>query len=500
MPKLIRRNFTLSEFTKYSRASGEDEADFVPSFYRFFFDEENHAEEVFEPGIFFILGRKGTGKSLLARYVTHASAGSTSNYRKFVDVQSFRNVAFQILSKHKDQRLNEKMYFSVWLWILWLAIARQRVDDETAPPSSARTTLLRIISDHFPASGSTSELIERTSTFKLSGGIKDYFSVEKQTQAKERPAEVLSDIYLIENLVLDAFKGSQSESIIFFDDLDDGFEDTELYEQSLASLIYATDHVNRQLHRAGVSAKVVLLLRTDIFRTINSSDLNKFKADNSIVLDWGIDDMENSSLIRMLVYRLSTAIGCSIDHGQYSEAFYELFDDSIENRRTANWMLDLTFARPRDLVQMTALASKACPTHTKFSAYSLLQARPKFSQFLYDDIRNEMKGHRERSFIDGALTLLKGVPVKGTFTIEKLRERKPHLFTQPEGEKLIRDYLAFLYKFGAIGNIYFKTENPAQISYYAWAHRDDQPEPDFDSAFSVHQGLRIALKAGASGG
>lgn len=283
---------------------------------------------------------------------------------------------------------------------------------------------------------------------------------------------------------------------MFFDDLDDGFEDTELYEQSLGSLIYAVDHINRQLVRSGIKAKAVLLLRTDIFSAINRADLNKFKTGNALVLDYNIEDRENSPLIRLLVHRLVEALNIDVPQYEYARAFYEFFPPTVETQKTASWMVNLTLGRPRDIVQLTRLACQECPSHTQFSEYSLTKARPRFSRFLYEDIRNEMAGHRDRHFIDEALSLLKGVPLKGTFTISKLRERKPHLFHDEDAERKVREYLDFLYKFGAIGNIYHRQDKPDQIAYYAWAHREDQATADSDSAFTVHQGLRQALKAG----
>lgn len=368
---LIRPKFTLRAFQKLSKASGENEAEFVPSFYRFFYDEENFADTVVQADTFFVLGRKGTGKSLLAHYVTHKWSQGRESYRRFVEVQSFRNFAFQNLSPFKQNSLHNKEYFSIWVWALCLAIAKQRIADVTIPPSESLVTLKRLLDEQLPKSKSAKELIEQTSSLKLSGGLKDIFSVEGQLQKKERPAESFGVFLEIEQLVLDALSGTTSESIIFLDDLDDGFEDTELYEQSLASLIYATDHVNRLMHRSGLSAKIVLLLRTDIFHTINTSDLNRFRTDNAVVLDWNIEDKENSPLIRLLVHRLTTALGEKLEPAQYAEAFYELFEDSVETRRTASWMLDLTLGRPRDLVQLTKLACTACPSHSRFTAYSL---------------------------------------------------------------------------------------------------------------------------------
>ncbi len=495
---LIAKKFTLSTFQKHGKAAGEDEADFIPDFYKFFFDEENHAETVTEPGVFFILGRKGTGKSLLARYVAHKATISEHNYIKKYEVQSFRNFKFQKLAPHKQEDFHSREYFTFWVTALWLAVVNQRIDDETLPETDDSKSFRSFLRGKLKKGISATEVIEKTSSLKLSGGLKDLFNIEHSTGYKEKPRDDNDDHSFIESNVISALRGGSLNSILFFDDLDDGFEDTELYEQSLSSLIYAVDHINRQLHRNEIPAKVVLLLRTDIFRTINTSDLNKFKIDNSVVLDWSIEDKENSSLIRLLVHRLLTSLNIRMASNKYAEAFYELFDESIESKKTAAWLQDLTIARPRDLVQLTTLACRACPSHSKFSAYSLLQARPRFSQFLYDDLRNEMKGHKDRVFIENALNLLKGVPTKGTFTLEKLREKKPDLFATSTSEGLVREYLSLLFNFSAIGNTYFDGDNKAKVNYQAWSHREDQVRPDFEAAFSVHLGLRFALKAGMS--
>jgi hypothetical protein len=54
--------------------------------------------------------------------------------------------------------------------------------------------------------------------------------------------------------------------------------------------------------------------------------------------------------------------------------------------------------------------------------------------------------------------------------------------------------LSFLYRFSVIGNIYHNSSDDSQVEFHSWNHREDQAEPDFDTPFSIHQGIRVALK------
>lgn len=495
MQSIINRKFTLADIAKGS-ASGEDEADFLPMFHKYYYDYESNSTKVMEPHVFFLIGRKGTGKSLLAKFVEHKFFNKEKYFDEFVKVGSFRNFKYHQLLEYKDNEFAEKEFFFIWKWCLLINISYQLVTDQSCGEVDLVQSLRNFLNTNFGLNVNQKKVFDKSKNVKWTLGASKVAQVSSQIDSDIETGNYLDYLEDLEELVTTIGQSTNSKFTIFFDDLDDGFEGSEIYGNGICSLIYAVDELNRNFHRSGFSGKFVLLLRSDIFRALNSSDLNKFKMDNSLMLNWRPEERENSPLFDMLIHRIVTALKQNkrIIPQQYNQVFYELFEDTVENRKTALWLLDRTFARPRDLVQLIKIAGEEYPTFDMYKSFTLVRTKGLYSQYLYDDVRNETKGHKSAEFVERSLSLLKGIGKGFTLTLDKIRKKKPHLFEGEGGEENVKAMLSFLYRFSVVGNIYHKEDDNSEIASYSWSHKEDQAEPDFDATFTIHQGIRIALK------
>ncbi|WP_394220413.1 P-loop ATPase, Sll1717 family [Alteromonas gracilis] len=495
MSQIIKRRFTLADVTKGS-ASGEDEADFLPMFHNYFYDYESNSTKVMEPHVFFLIGRKGTGKSLLAKFIEHKFKDRNKHFDKFVKVGSFRNFKYHQLLEYKDEEFTEKEFFFIWKWCLLINISYQLISDQSCIETELVELLRTFLKENFGLKINQKRVFDKSKNIKWTFGSSKVAQLSGQQDSEISAGNYLDYLEDLEDVIISIGQSTNSQFTIFFDDLDDGFEGSEVYGNGICSLIYAVDELNRKFYRADFNGKFILLLRSDIFRALNSSDLNKYKMDNSLMLNWRPEERENSPLFDMLIHRVITALKLNkrIAPEQYNEVFYELFDDTIENRNTALWLLDRTFARPRDLVQLIKIAGEEFPSFNKCGAFALVKTKGLYSQYLYDDVRNEMKGHKSTEFVESSLSLLKGIGRGFTITLDKIRKKKPHLFEVDGGEENVKAMLSFLYRFSVIGNIYHKEGKNSEVASYSWSHREDQAEPDFDATFTIHQGIRIALK------
>jgi len=495
MSSLINRKFTLKDISKGS-ASGEDEADFLKDFENYFYDYENMSEKVMAPNIFYLIGRKGTGKSILAKYVEKKFSDGEVYFNKFVTVNSLRNFKYQALQEYKDKDFSNKEYLFIWKWCLLINIAYQLVTDQSCEDNDSLISLKNFLKANFGTKINQKKVFDRSRNIKWTLGVPKVAQVSGGVDSDIETGSYLDYLESLEEIVISLGQSTSSNFTIFYDDLDDGFEGSEVYNNSMCSLIYAVDELNRIFLRSGFKAKYILLLRSDIFRVLNSPDLNKYKMDNSLMLNWRPEDRENSPLFFLIIHRIITALKLTrkINKKDYNSIFYELFEDSIERRKTTLWVLDRTFARPRDLVQLLKIVGSEFPSFNNYSSFALLKTQGLYSQYLYDDVRNEMKGHKDSDFVERSLSLLKGIGKGYTLTLEKIKSKKPHLFSSPDGEEEVKEMLRFLYRFSVIGNVYYNSDNTSQIEGFSWSHREDQAEPDFDAAFTIHQGVRMALK------
>lgn len=79
---------------------GRKEALYRPDFEKFFFDYQNIAEEAINPKNFLFLGRKGSGKTILAEYIKKQASTEPCH---FCEIRSYKEFKFQELVHFKSR-------------------------------------------------------------------------------------------------------------------------------------------------------------------------------------------------------------------------------------------------------------------------------------------------------------------------------------------------------------------------------------------------------------
>ena len=131
---------------------------------------------------------------------------------------------------------------------------------------------------------------------------------------------------------------------------------------------------------------------------------------------------------------------------------------------------------------------------TFFAAETFIKSRLSYSRDFLNDIEAEMKGHLDKDKQKNYLKLIRNLG-KGTFYLNDLLERKRTVIEEIGGKEELEKALSFLFRFGVIGNIFHDYEEPSLVNSYSWSFREDVYEPDFDAKFTIHLGLRPALRA-----
>lgn len=481
------KQFTLQDI-QFGKAGGEEEALSVNNFEKFFYDGEQHSERVLAPEIYFLTGRKGTGKTLLAEYVKKICK---NNSNKFIEIASLRDFNFNELSDFSDSNNNAKKFLSIWQWYLLITMSKLICQDKSITDKNTRNKLHNFLEDLLGLELNENSVLERTRKFKFETnanlfgfvGIKP--SIEDSTQSVK--GSYLDYLNALKKNVWAVAKSTQSQFLIFFDNLDDSFGE-ELYRESVQSLIHATVDLNRFFREQQCQVKFVLLIRSDILLSLNFPDLHKYEIDNSLKLDWYPEKNERSPLFLTVLHKIKTSL--NVDD-QEEIIFRRLFPESIEGNSTALWMKNQSLTRPRDLINMLNLIKGHYPRIHNFPEYTFKAIKREYSTILLREIENEMHGHAKQKKINDAFSLVRNLG-KPTFDLELLRKKKPDYFQQGiESEEKVKDLIRFLFQFSVICNIFHNEENSY---YYSCAHREDIREPDFNARFFIHYGLRPALK------
>lgn len=283
---------------------------------------------------------------------------------------------------------------------------------------------------------------------------------------------------------------------LFLDGLDSIYLNDPQYLPTLTALVNAVYQVNQDLSIAGADARIVLLVRNDIFSRLNLPDAGKMRIDFGVDLDWRIltGNLKNAPLFKMVNRKAGALIGEDI---QVVESFLPEFaslGNSGDRMPIHQYLLNLTRHTPRDLLQLfEQIREVALDLGTeedgKVSQAVLREGSVRYTnKYFVDAIRNELIGRGSDEFEAGkALDALRDMG-KDQFVAEDFAHAR-------FGEDLSRDQieqanemLRWFFFAGALGNI----KGGSDASYLQFFHRRDDSDVYIRGPLRLHTALIYA--------
>ena len=476
-------NYSIKDFF-LGNSDGKKEALYKSNFERFFYNHENIYEKVLSKEIFLILGRKGTGKSFLSEFVNKKAKESAVWFCK---IHSYKEFKFHQLLHLKSDDISPNEYISIWEWVCLIDLAKLLIDDEGIQDISNKKIIQNFVeNNHFSLSLDTNQLIEVTKQSKIKGSLLK-FSADYQRSSKESYGSYLNYLEDLRNLIIKVLSSSKSQYTLFYDELDDRFRSDVIYKNSITSLIKAVDKLNMLFLNNTINAKIVLILRSDIYFILNDPDLNKIKVDNSIELSWGKRFDDRSPLVDLIISKICNSV---YEFKQFSKnaLIQALFPEKLmKHIDPLRFILQRTFLRPRDIIIYLNLIIENYPDLRCFDGESIQSQDDNYSDFFIQETRNELLGHLEDEQIDEAFLLLKQFSRK-FFSYEDIKnyyEAYSSAFKKID----LDETLKILFTHSVIGNRW-----KAKTSYkYDWAYRDNRAHIDLAKNFVVHFGFNRGL-------
>ncbi len=464
---------------------GKKESVYKTDFEKFFIDIDKIFEKIQEDKYFLVLGRKGSGKTFLGQYVKKIAE---SDPLHFCDVSSYKDFKFQELIQLQSGDITPNEYYEIWRWLILLDLAKLSLQDEGIPDSESKEKLSRFFAENYNTIDiDAKKVVEITKNEKIRGGFLKSFA-EASNGKKIEEGSYLNYIDSLEEIVIKLLSESKSKYTIIYDELDDRFRNDDYYKNSIISLLKAADHINLKILENGMKSKVIILLRNDIFSTFNDPDLNKIKHINSINITWGDKVSIDSPLIKMIILKAkksSVLLSALSD----LDVFNKLFPNDINYISPERFILERSFFRPRDVITILNLIIEKYPNSGYFGWKSFADVKKEYSEYLLDEVRNEMYGHFDDKQIDNIFRLLKNYN-KHFLEYEGLKAYLEKNIFHYKGLEL-EEMLIGLFKFNAIGNKWHNEYKRKE--YYSWAHRDEKADLDFDKTIVIHLGLRESL-------
>lgn len=469
-----------------------------PNLDQYFLDND-YWNRVINNKAYFVIGRKGTGKSAIYRMIKEQSLDKGI----LVENKDFGDFPFEKLLQLDDQNFAKpNQYQSVWENLILNIFAKLIADTPGCVEAGnihyeniekyAKSCLGDIVVMH-------KELITRTTR----SGVGLNFDFLDGTHEAEESLSIgngQNNISMInsalEKLILDYFMTCENSKkiIIQFDRLDDNYnqyQDIEQYYQAIISLFKVVYHLNQEFRLRKIdNAKVILYLRSDILKELGKRDAESARWDDyCIEINWGImnrDDWRHSKLLQMIDKRIFASL-----HRE-DVNFNTLFDRNDINLeshwRTSDvfqYMVERTMHRPRDLIQFCKCVQREVIDSDNLYFRTIKNAEKEYGYWLVNsEIANEINPVLKNTEPLYELLKLLG---KKSFTMSDFNYR----YRSIDGLELPSEKLVYyLYDVGIIQNI----DTSAQPVKYRSAYRN-KGRLDRNLKMIIHSGVWIGINA-----
>jgi hypothetical protein len=432
----------------------------------------------------FIVGRKGTGKSAICQMLAQEARADPT---RFASRLSFKDAPTDALFASADTRFTSRNQFiSVWKFVMALEAAKLGLERDQSLQPRAREALERFLRENFGAVDvasldAVSVLRQRGWKLGLPLPILEHLSAEVGRTTTDASSHQIHYAHAADAILkLFAKTGSTNTYLLLFDELEDDGQ-IPRYTDAVMSLLKAAYQVRNEPGEQGPRLWPVIVVREDVYLRLDDPDLNKLD-DYAVRLRWSQDASPTARFsLKQVVEERLRASKWPPRAGSNATA---LWGSAVMDERWRNgawpWLVDRTMLRPRDAIKFLKLAQRE-EEGTQLSPEAALRADASYSEWFYAEVGNE---------IYAALPVWR--EALGLLT----RVTRPFLLSDYEREAASEPRVASLgtertlqslFDYGVIGMVHgnlrpqFKYTNP-QLTF------------DPNSSFVAHSALKKHLK------
>lgn len=497
----MQNEFNLKKL-EFGRNDGKKEAE-LDDFESLYYDYNGLLHDSLDKFKFLVLGRKGTGKTLLAEMIKKKADG-VDNW--FCKIDNYKQFKIEELKKLKqDTYINTDEYSAVWEWVVLIEIGKIIINKNITLDMYCEQLKDFFKTNLFRLELGSYKTIEHIAKYKISGklGISSSIGVsgEGNEEAKSEYGTYLDYLPSLKEVIFKILENNKDKKItLIYDELDLKFRDEDDYKNSIISLIKTSNDLNDEFIKNKISTKVMIFLRQDIFNLLNDYDLNKIKEDCSITIDWGTNMSAMSPLVDMAINKIKNS-HIIFQNKSKQEIIKLLFGkvkyqyrqkrgkSSCNSIEPFDYILTRSFLRPRDVVTYLKKITEEYPREQKIKGEYIKQVEAKYSEYFTKEIKNELKGHLADNEIDTIFLLLYrfSKPVFFYSELDDYLKARTDIF----GNLDLKKCISLLFKFSAIGT--HRYDKMRRKTFYKWCYRENNVEINFEEKIVIHHGLRKEL-------
>lgn len=497
-------------------------------FFRGSYLETSFSEKACEPSCYYFIGEKGTGKTALAFHIQNDEPLkinakllpiSEAQYTRFINLKSSGKLAYT------DYPL---VWRATILYLMCKLIIEKR--KKWYHRLTKKFNKLEAAITSYDKDAYIPELeyvIEFATSLteggKLSANLPEAFKMAlessetnsvKTTQTSIK-ASLLECEKILKNSLHDLKLNNQI--VLFLDGIDakpGGVEYIE-YQKCISGLAEAAWSLNKDffsnIKYTAHKPRVVLLLRPDVFDSLNLHNSNCKLTDNSVIFDWGSSRLGYKS---SNLYKVSDKYFRSQNND--SHGWEDYFGDlSLPNKnKSYRKLLRISYQRPRDVFSAIKILIDLYKKDGR-SAGDVFSGQdihsPEFtklySQYLLGEVKNYSNYYISNAQFDILISFFQQFDGRNSFTEEEFEDAFK-IFSEKLGDdiketpSITKDYGAFLQFWFDVNVIGYK-ERIAQEQnvFYHWSYRERNalnvmPRIKKGCTYIIHPGIAKAIDIG----
>ena len=410
MKKISELDFGFSDAENYRRRENKD-------LFNKIFIRNQYLDALCRPEISFLVGEKGTGKTAYAIYLSnndYLDTFGTTRYIRETDYKKF-------ISLKNEKQLILSDYASIWKVIIYLLISQQIYEREGKIDLLKKFTKLQAVHNaiqEYYNNAFSPEIIQALQFVQESKIAAELIAKYARAGGEEKEKLTFTESRFQSNLfyIQREFESALSQvrcghnHILFIDGIDIRPSSIPYpeYLDCIKGLANAVWEVNNDFFptiKGGQGRlRVVLLIRPDIFQSLNLQNQNTKSRDNSVFLDWSTTykNHRDSNFFKVIDHLLSAQQeqeqelkpGNAWDH--YFPWNSPSLGDEYNTRTSFVSFLRWSYNRPRDVITMLdilqsiVVESDENETTFKYEKFDNAEFKRKYSDYLLGEIKDHL--------------------------------------------------------------------------------------------------------------
>ncbi len=467
----------------------------------------------------FITGYKGTGKTALLfyldDYIRNKDSSSCSSFiffkEEFTDAKKteLEYMSHRILSSisiNDTTMVSTSDFEYIWRWLFFKRIISDNddfngglfVDDKNwnnfcklmsrikAPSNIKKTIIPPKIKLSMPCKDPLSQI-------EINPEVEVDFQNNKSDTAYNQFIATIDEA----EQVLSNVERTDVPYYIFVDELEAYYGELDIFKRDLClirDLIFTVKRINGLFKGISDNTKIICSVRTEIIKSISrfivTKEMNKVISGFEVPLIWDYNNTTSfyHPIMQILLRRI--AICENIDQINSKEIYKKWFPEQIHTIEPANYILNNSWFKPRDIVRLITSAQNSIESSSECFSQAVFNAcQKKYSLDSLAEICEEMRALYTSEDIDVIISCFTGF--RSVFSISQLKKRIDSLYSNTILSKKFSEVIEDLYRLGFLGNYL-----PASQTY-RWQHKgDDHVILSDEWRLMIHHALQSALSVG----